>query len=328
MGINISNNELAQYYNFLMTQMASQNVTNTQYVANNQNVATQNTVNNITSEQVMNIDANQGITDTQNALLAYLTSKPADLNKVIPSFSGYTYTSSQDAALISGDSLINPKSYITSAIVIDSQVNALAGELFKSHVANFSVNEWRAVVEQAILANGGLGNNEDGFLAWSKDGHFVRLRNTNLTPEQNQKLASMSLEFGWAVEDLPSSKSENILGDESKIQELDARIAHYEERIEAFRQDPNQDFTLKYGKHRYTVSYDQQTGMFSSRAYKLRSGIKGWFDKCAKKISQGLGIAKNIFKFIPGWGTIVSACCSVTQKLTDFYRARNPLHSK
>ena len=82
MGINISNNELAQYYNFLMAQMASQNVTNTQYVANNQNVATQNTVNNITSEQVMNIDANQGITDTQNALLAYLTSKPADLKIV------------------------------------------------------------------------------------------------------------------------------------------------------------------------------------------------------------------------------------------------------
>ena len=326
MGINITNEQLAQYYNFLMAQnMASQNV------ANSQNVTTQNTVNNTvnaTSEQAVTTDANQGVTDAQNALLAYLTAKPADLNKVIPSFSGYQYTSSQDAALISGDSLINPKSYVTSAIVIDPQVNALAGELFKAHAANFSVNEWRAVVEQAIIANGGLGNSEDGFLAWSKDGHFVRLQNTNLTPEQNQKLASMSLEFGWAVEDLPSSKSENILGDETKIQELDARIAHYEEKIDAFRQDPNQDFTLKYGKHRYTVSYDPQTGMFASRAYKLRSGFKGWFDKCARGISKGLGIAKSIFKYIPGWGTIVSACCGLAQKATDFYRSRNPLHAK
>lgn len=261
-------------------------------------------------------------------LVAYLASKQANLNAIIPSFQGYQYTSNPEAALIAGSELINPKDYVLGAIIIDPQVNDIAGQLFKAHAANFSVNEWRAVVEQAILANGGLGNSEDGFLAWSKDGHFVRLRNTNLTPEQNQKLASMSLEFGWAVEDLPSSKSESIIGDDQKIADLDSRIANYEEKINAFRQDPNQDFTLKYGKHRYTVSYDPQTGMFTSRSYKLRSGFKGWFDKCAKKISTGLGICKNVFKFIPGWGTIVSKCCEVAKKITDAYRAKNPLHTR
>lgn len=330
MEINNVNNILAQYYNALLAQNNQSGGTGVvnMPIPNEASVSLPENIANYLQGANANGTQQPASCVNNDAMSAYLASKQADLGAIIPSFQGYPYSSNPAAPLIDGANLINPKDYVVGAIIIDPQVNEIAGELFKANAANFSMNEWRAVVEQAILANGGLGNSEDGFLAWSKDGHFVRLRNTNLTPEQNQKLASMSLEFGWPVEDLPSSKDENIIGNETKIQELDTKIAQYQEKIEAFRQDPNQDFTLKYGKQRFHVAYDAQTGVFASRSYKLRSGIKGWFDKCAKKISTGLGIAKSIFKYIPGWGTIVSACCGITQKLTDFYRARNVGYAK
>lgn len=307
---NLSNQQLVDYYNSLIAQnLASQNITNN---------AVEGLVQVNNSQSVQDIN-----TLFQNAMLEYLNSKQADTNSVIQTFNGYQYTSNKNAALIDGSALVNPRSYVVGALVIDPQINELAGTLFKSNANNFSVGDWRAIVEQAILANGGLGNSEDGFLAWSKDGHFVRLRNINLTPEQNQKLASMSLEFGWPVEDLPSSKEENLLSDEGKIVELDNKIAEFETKIANFRQDPQNDFTVKYGKQRFKVTYDESTGMFASTSYKVRSGIKGWFDKNVSKISKGLGIVKKIFSFIPGWGHIVSACANITQKFSDFYKSKN-----
>ncbi|MGI6680514.1 MAG: hypothetical protein ACOX3T_03375 [Bdellovibrionota bacterium] len=332
---NIYNRQLADYYNFLIAQNMGagtsancNNITNMQNVMPSQNLLTQNIAShNIATQNIAT--QNVALKNIDENLLRYLSSTQANLNHVIPAFSGYPYTSARNAPLISGETLVNPRNYILGAIIIDPKVNELAGELFKANANNFSVNEWRAVVEQAILSNGGLGNSEDGFLAWSKDGHFVRLRNTNITPEQNQKLASMSLEFGWPVEDLPSNMEENIIEDPVKQEELNNKILDFETKIANFRQDPQNDFTVKYGKQRFTVAYDGNTGMFASRSYKLRSGIKGWFDKCAKKISTGLGIAKKVFSFIPtGWGKIVSVCAGVLQKLTDFYRARNQGYAK
>ena len=196
---NIYNRQLADYYNFLIAQNMGagtsancNNITNMQNVMPSQNLLTQNIASqNIATQNIAGQNAtgqNVALKNIDENLLRCLTFTQANLNHVIPAFSGYPYTSAKNASLISGETLVNPRNYILGAIIIDPKVNELAGELFKANANNFSVNEWRAVVEQAILSNGGLGNSEDGFLAWSKDGHFVRLRNTNITPEQNQSL--------------------------------------------------------------------------------------------------------------------------------------------
>ncbi len=308
---NISEQDIINYYNQLL---ASQVNAQTSSLDSSNTTTSTGTTGNI----------------DQDVVAQYFSSKEANLNSTIPSFSGYSYTSTayKDAALIDSSELVNQKDYVVGAVIIDPSVNALAGELFTANANNFSVGEWRAVVEQAILSNGGLGTPEEGFLAWSKDGHFVRLRNTNLTQEQNQKLASLSLEFGWPVEDLPSNKAESILSSSDEIAKLDSKLEDFDTKIAAFRENPENDFTVKYGKQRFQTSYDSSTGMFYSASYKLRSGIKGWFDKNIKKISTGLGIVKNVFKFIPGWGTIVSWCADFTKKITDWYKGNNGVYTQ
>ncbi len=308
---NVSTQNMIDYYNQLLSAQNVQTATPT------------SSINTLGSTNIMeNIE--------QDPLYQYFSSKAADLNATISSFPGYSYTSTafENAALIDSSELVNPKDYVLGAVIIDPSVNALAGELFKANANNFSVGDWRAIVEQAILANGGLGTSEEGFLAWSKDGHFVRLRNSNLTQEQNQKLANLSLEFGWPVEDLPSNMDESILSSPEEIVKMDEKLADFEQKISDFKQNPENDFTVKYGKQRFQVCYDSSTGMFYSKSYKLRSGIKGWFDKNVSKISTGLGIVKNIFKFIPGWGTIVSLCAGATKKIADWYKSRNGLYTQ
>lgn len=316
---NLSTQEVINLYRQLMAAQAGTNVGN---VSNTSGATSTNNA----SQPVENVTTGEAVDNIENdPLYRYLSSKEADLNATIPTFSGYQYTStpSSEAPLIPGSELVNPKDYVLGAVIIDEEVNELAGKLFTAHAANFSVNEWNAVVEQAIIANGGLGNGEDGFLAWSKDGHFVRLRNTNLTQEQNQKLAAYSLEFGWPVEDLPSGTSKDALTDEQFMEKINLKIADFDKKIEAFRQNPENDFTVRYGKRRFKTSYDPNTGYFASISYKVRSGFKGWVDRMYGKIQTGLGCISKVCKYaIPVYGPIISLCCKGVQDILGLYGAQ------
>src|SRR5262249_16387125 len=124
-------------------------------------------------------------------LQAYYAQPPANESTSPAGLGAYGYTSTpyHDGLLITTP---DPKSYIVGAVGTPPG----AGEDMNNNVANLFNEDWAGQVQNAIQENGGLGNEQDGYLAFSSSMGFVRLRNTNLTPEQNRQLAAISLQTG------------------------------------------------------------------------------------------------------------------------------------
>ena len=191
------------------------------------------------------------------------------------------------------------KAYIHLAIPTPPE----AAELVKHGLGNVFSDGWQQLLQDAVARNGGLGDVENGFLAFSKIG-FVRFYNDNLSAEQNRKLASMSLEMGFAIEDMPARApraNENI---DRWVNEF---ISEYESSKEAFLQDPKKALTVKDGRRRYEVKLDPNTGAAISRYYKKSGGIRGFIQKNFKTISKITDLVGKVGSYIPGWGKAIAA---------------------
>lgn len=201
----------------------------------------------------------------------------------------------------------NAPFFVHGALIIPVEVNAAAGQLFEAHGANIANQEWQQVVAVAAQANGGIGNDQEGYLAWSKEGHFVRMYNPSLSPEHNRRLAEMSLQGGFAVEDLPS-RWEDIKPDDQQIhQKLEEFLNNYETSFQKFIEDPAAGLQLKDGRHHYLMQHDPESGYTFSKHYKMPGGVRGWLMKNMKKFGKIADIVSVVANFIPGWGTAVSA---------------------
>lgn len=153
-------------------------------------------------------------------------------------------------------------------------------------IANVFNPEWRAALDKAIQANGGLGNAQEGYLAFSKKYGFVRLRNTNLTPEQNRQLAAMSLQTGWAIERLPGRNLSDSSITSPKVDGwVNKFLGKYDAQFTAFLQDPSKGIKVKDGsRNQYLMQFDPQSGRAFSATARMAGGFKGFVQKNMKWI--------------------------------------------
>ncbi|MCB0334372.1 MAG: hypothetical protein KDD55_12780 [Bdellovibrionales bacterium] len=187
-----------------------------------------------------------------------------------------------------------------------------AGKLIEAGIGNMMNPEWLAQVSQAAERNGGLGDSENGFLAWSKDG-FIRLRNPNLTPEQNRKLAAMSLQTGTPVHILPSRTSDVSFEKENVNKWVETIIGRHEKELSAFINDPKDGYSVADGRTRIKMELNNEVGRVVSYNFKLRGGFAGFVQKNLKGIFQATGIIGTIGKFIPGWGWIAAGAAKLVE---------------
>ncbi len=163
-----------------------------------------------------------------------------------------------------------------------------AGEIAAAGVANFLSPAWQQEVSAATERNGGLGDSENGFLAWSSLG-FVRLRNPLLTPEQNRKLAEISLALGIEVSKLPARSDQSSVANENIDRWVNDFIAEYEQELAQFLENPSDRIRIKDGRRYYVLELkDTPTGetVPVSYYYKKSGGIgsflRGAFGDFAK----------------------------------------------
>ncbi len=209
----------------------------------------------------------------------------------------------------------NEPFYVHGALIIPVEVNEMAGKLFEAKAANLLNQEWQQAVTVAAEANGGLGNEQEGYLAWSKAGHFVRLYNPSLSPEHNQRLAQMSLQGGWAVEDLPSRWEDVKPEDQATHQKLEEFLTNFDTAFQKFSENPAEGLQVKDGRHHFLMQYDAESGYTFSNHYKMPGGIRGWLIKNFKKFGKVADVISVVANFIPGWGTAISACVQAIKKV-------------
>jgi len=178
-----------------------------------------------------------------------------------------------------------------------------AGQLAEGGAANFLNPAWVEQVELAARRNGGLGNAEDGYLAFSREHGFVRLKNTGLSPEQNRRLAEISLQTGWPVEKLPSRTGDSAIADPKVGRWVDDFIGRFDQELVDFKADPVKNgISVKDGRRRFKLEFNEQAGGVVSYDYKKKGGFGGFVQKHMKFIGpvlDGLSLAANV---IPGLG--------------------------
>jgi hypothetical protein len=185
----------------------------------------------------------------------------------------------------------------------------LARQLADAGLANFGNPEWMKLIAQAVEQNGGLGNSEDGFLAFSKEMGFVRLRHPGFSPEQNRRLAALSLQTGWPMERLPCrQESDNTLHDPKAHEWVEEFLGKSEQGLTDFVADPSKGLTIKDGsRNRYVMKLDEQSGSLVSYSYRKRGGFGGFVQKHMKYIAPVLDGLSFVANLVPGLGTAVAA---------------------
>ena len=199
------------------------------------------------------------------------------------------------------------KDFKSGAIAITNEANAAAGQLYKAKIANIFNQDWTKIVSMAVKSNGGMGTPDQGFLAWSKDGNFVRLNNPRLKPEENQKLAEISLKSGIAVEDLPSRWETQSTTDPKVSEKLNIFINDFETKFQAMAEGKSAGLQVKDKKHIFSMQLDPKSGAVVSDHQKEPSGIRKFMGKALKYAGPVLDIVSKVAAFIPGWGTLVAA---------------------
>jgi len=166
-------------------------------------------------------------------------------NSVFPGLS-YGAFSADRAVLLGPPNQEEAKKKYIGAYVPTTEA---AGQLQLSGLANIFTQSWQEQVAQAATNNGGLGDVDTGYLAWSNNG-FVRLKNSNLTDEQNRKIAEISLITGNAVENLPSRSTEPVT-QENINRWVDTFIERHDTAMSEFLNNPANGYSVKDGSKRY-----------------------------------------------------------------------------
>jgi hypothetical protein len=208
------------------------------------------------------------------AIARYLTLPPANESAPPVGFEGFSYGTNTTAALM-------PTPEKREDLVGGIGTPPAAGELLKAGAANAFSPEFRQLLNQAITANGGLGDSQNGYLAFSREFGFVRFRNPNFTPEENRKLAAMSLQTGWPLERLPCRQDKNSTIDDPKMSAwVEKFIGKYETKFAEFLADPSKGLMLKDGsRNRYAMQFDPQSGRVFSQASRRKGGFAGFVQK-------------------------------------------------
>lgn len=224
---------------------------------------------------------------------------PADLSKPPLGFPDLAYTSDPNAALVPPTEDTLP--YVRGGIGTPPEV----GQLAQAGGANFLNPQWQAMVADHAARNGGLGNEQDGFLAFSKHG-FVRFYNENLTPEQNRRLAEISLQTGWPIEKMPSRAEE---GGEHIDRWANKFLDRFDREFAAFQADPlNHKMSVKDGRRQFVLDFNEKAQAFVSYDYKKRGGFAGFVEKNMKWIGPVLnGLAMVGGPITAGIATAVRA---------------------
>lgn len=189
--------------------------------------------------------------------------------------------------------------YIRQAIPTDPA----AAQLKAGGQANLFNQNWQALVADAAAKNGGFGNAQDGFLGYSESG-FVRHYNPNLSEQQNKRLAEISLESGFTLEQLPARSKTS--GD-NVAQWVDKFIQDYDTQMASFAQDPSKGVSVKDGRRRFEMKADPASGQVLSSEYKKRGGFAGFIErnfKYIEPIANGISYVASLF---PGVGTAIAA---------------------
>ena len=182
-------------------------------------------------------------------------------------------------------------------------------------IGNMMNPEWRAAVAKATELNGGLGNSEDGFLAWSRQYGFHRLRNPRFSPEQNRRMAEMSLTLGVPAETIPSRTEDSALLDPGIDKWVNEIIGRYDKEMADFVADPTNGISVNDGRKRYKLEFNEEAGRFVSYDYKKSGGIKGWVQKNMKYIGPVLDVVGVAVNIIPGIGQAASAAIAAGSQI-------------
>ncbi len=223
----------------------------------------------------------------------------------IPEHHRYTSAKNGEARIAKYD---GDKHYIKATIGTPPE----AAEMREAGVANVFYEGWQQQIQKAAEDNGGLGNAEDGFLAWTKVG-FVRMYNESLTAEQNQKLATFSLQTGTPLEVTPARLDEGrtVFNQPELNRWVSEFIEQADTKFAAFIEDPTQKMEIRDGRRRFTMQLDQESGMVFSSYYKKSGGIKGFVQRNFKKFAPILDIVGKVGAFIPGWGQVLAVGANV-----------------
>ena len=203
------------------------------------------------------------------ALQQYFSWPAANTAKIPLGFEPFAYGSTpiaESSLMLDGIE----KDYIAAYVPTGPE----AGQLRDAGANNFTVRAWLEQAALAVERNGGLGNSEDGFLAWGRRG-FLRLRNPRLSPEQNRRLAAMSLQLGVEIENLPARSNESSAENASIEGWVERLLTKYDNALLQFKKDPSRGISLKDGRRRFGLHFHKELQLASSYYYKKRSGFKG-----------------------------------------------------
>jgi hypothetical protein len=180
-----------------------------------------------------------------------------------------------------------------------------AGQLHGAGIANVFSPQWQEQIRAAAERNGGLGNAQDGYLAWSKNG-FVRLKNDNLTPEQNRRIAEMTLQTGTHLENTPARSEKSVASDEGVNNWVNTFISRHDKELTDFLANPKDGYDVSDGRKKYRMEFNQEAGAVVSYHFKKSGGLKGFVQKNMKYIQPVLDAVSTVGSFIPGVGTVVA----------------------
>lgn len=224
----------------------------------------------------------------------YAQQAPARTDQVPPLLAGLKYGSHPPArAGLITDNVVVP--HVAGIIPMSVEVTKLG----RAGIANVFNPEWVGVVKEAVDRNGGLGDQNCGFLAYSQQHGFVRFLNPNLTPEQNRRLAEISLVMGAPIEKLPSRTEDSALQDPKIDRWANEFIGRYDKELADFQADPTNGMSVKDGRTRYKLEVNKEAGRVVSYNFKKAGRFRAFMAKAMKYI----GPIADIAYFIPGIGT-------------------------
>lgn len=175
-----------------------------------------------------------------------------------------------------------------------------AAQLSEMGAANAFSPEWQSLLQYAVGANGGLGDAENGYLAFSREHGFVRFKHPGFTPEQNRRIAAMSLQMGWPIERLPGRNLDDDVFAEPKVNEwVDGFIAKFDDALRTFMANPSEKLVVKDGsRNRYMMQFDPASNRVFSGTFRKKGGFSGFVEKNFKVIGpvlDGLAVVSAAF---------------------------------
>lgn len=181
-----------------------------------------------------------------------------------------------------------------------------AGELFTQGLANALNPAWREQVELAAKRNGGFGNDQEGYLAWGKDG-FFRFKNDTIPPELSRRYAEISLKSGIQIEKLKITNkyTERHIPGKTEFAEK------FETRFDAFVQDPSKGFSVNGGGRLYKAYVDPESGATAFYTYKKASGFSSFLGKIGKFFKP---LGKLVSFFSPAIGLALQGLTLISER--------------